>query len=86
MVEGAEKSLQVLIQVCKQLPAAWEGSAATEGCLAPDEPLKQGEPSSPSFLAQDQLLPPMTHFLWHQGTFLTHQTMEAAAASTHRHL
>lgn len=86
MVEGAEKSLRVVIQVCKQLLAAQEGSAATEGCLAPDESLEQGQPSSPSFLAQDQLLPPMTHFLWHQGTFLTHQTMEAAAASPHHRL
>lgn len=30
-VEGAEKALRVVIQVCKQPPAAREGYVATEG-------------------------------------------------------
>lgn len=33
----------------------------------PRESLVLAEPSSPSFLAQNQLLPPVAHFPWHHG-------------------
>lgn len=33
----------------------------------PRESLVLAEPSSPSFLAQNQLLPPVAHFPWRRG-------------------
>lgn len=46
-----------------------------------DESPALGEPSSPIFLARDQLLPPVAHFSWCGGAFLAYQMLEAAGAS-----
>lgn len=67
--------LHVVTEVCKEPPAAQEGYVATRGpttlggcSLQPDKSPVLGEPPIPIFLARDQLLPPVAHFLATSGS------------------